>query len=78
MGGTCSTYGKEEKCIQILVGNPEGRRPLERPKRRWKNKIKIDLKQIEWNGGDWVRLVRDRAVVKTVMNLGFHKILGIT
>jgi hypothetical protein len=77
MGCASSTYGKEEKCIQILVGNAEGRRPHESPKHRWKDNIKIDLKQIEWCCGNWIRLVRDRALVKTVMNLGFHTILGI-
>jgi hypothetical protein len=60
-----------------LAGNLKGKRPLGSPKPRWMHKIKIDLKQIEWNGWDWILLVRDRALVKTVMNLGFHKILGI-
>jgi hypothetical protein len=57
----------------ILVGNPERKRPLERPRRRWVDNIKIDLGEIGWDGVDWIDLVQDRdrrrALVDTVMNL---------
>jgi hypothetical protein len=43
MGRACSTNGREEECIRILVGKPEGKRPLARQKRRWLSNIKIDL-----------------------------------
>ena len=43
MVGTCSAYGGEERRIRVLVGKPEGKRPLGRPRRRWENNIKIDL-----------------------------------
>jgi hypothetical protein len=43
MGSTCSMDGADERCIQGLVGKPEGRRPLERPRRRWEGNIKMDL-----------------------------------
>jgi hypothetical protein len=43
MGGSCGTYGGEEKCMQGFVGNPEGKRPLGRPNRRRDNGIKIYL-----------------------------------
>jgi len=53
MGGARSTYGGEERCVQglrrvysVLVGKPEGRRPLGRPMLRWENKIKMDLQDI--------------------------------
>jgi hypothetical protein len=45
---------------RILVGRPEERRPLERPRRRWKDKIKIDLRGVGWGGMDWIDLVQDR------------------
>jgi hypothetical protein len=55
------------------VGNPEGKRPLGRPRRRWVDNIKIDLREIGWDGEDWVDLAQDRdqwmALVKAVMNL---------
>jgi hypothetical protein len=53
MGGACSTNEGEEEC-RILVGKPEGKRPLGRPRRRWVNNIKMDLRQIGWDGVDWI------------------------
>ena len=54
------------------MGKPEGRRPLERPRRRWKDNIKMDLREVGW-GVDWIDLAQDRdrwrALVYTVMNL---------
>jgi hypothetical protein len=56
-----------------LVGRPEGKRPLGRPRHRWMDNIKIDLREITWAGMDWLKLAwnRDqwRALVNTVMNL---------
>ena len=73
MGRTCSTYGAIQKCIQILVGKSEGRRPLGRPRNRWEGKIKMDLREVGCDPGDWIALVVDRdqwwAYVKAVMNL---------
>jgi hypothetical protein len=64
----------------MLVGKPEGKRPLGRPRRRWVNNIKVDLKEIRWDGMHRIDLAQDRdqwrALVNTVMDLGFHKILG--
>jgi hypothetical protein len=51
--------------IRILLGNTEGKRPLGRPRRRWVDNIKIDLREIGWDGMDWIEL----ALVNTVMNL---------
>jgi hypothetical protein len=57
----------------ILLGKPGGKRPLERPKRRWEDKIKIDLREIGWAGIDWIDIVHNRdqwrALVNTKMNL---------
>jgi hypothetical protein len=55
------------------VGKPEGKRPLGRPRRRWKDNIRMDLRGIRWGGMDWIDLAKDmdqwRGVVNTVMNL---------
>jgi hypothetical protein len=58
---------------RILVGKPEAKRPLGRPRRRWVDNIKMDLREIGWDGMDWMDLAQDRdqwrALVNTVMNL---------
>jgi hypothetical protein len=55
------------------VGKPEGKRPLGRPKRRWEDNIKIELKEVRCGGMDWIELAQDRdrwrALVNVVMNL---------
>ena len=58
---------------RALVGKPEGKRPLGRPRRRWEDNIKIDLQEMGRGGGDWMELAQDRdrcrALVSKVMNL---------
>jgi hypothetical protein len=58
---------------RVLVGKPEGKRPLERLRRRWDDKIKVDLQEVGFGGLDWIELVQDsdgwRAPVNAVMNL---------
>jgi hypothetical protein len=58
---------------RILVGKPEGKRPLGRPRRRWVNNIKMDLGEIGWDGIYWIDLAEDRdqwrALMNTIMNL---------
>jgi hypothetical protein len=65
--------GDKRNAYRILVGKPEGRRPLGRPRRRWVENFNIDLREIGWDGVDWVDLAQDRdqwrALVNTVMNL---------
>jgi hypothetical protein len=58
--------GEKRNAYRILVGKPEGKRPLGRPRRRWVGNIKMDLREIGWDGMDWNQW---RAVVNTVMNL---------
>jgi hypothetical protein len=57
---------------RILVGKTEGKRPLGTPRCRWVDNIKMDLREIEWDGMDWIELAQDRdqwkACVNTVMN----------
>jgi hypothetical protein len=48
------------KASRILVGKPEGKRPLGRSRRRWVDNIKIDLREVGWGGMDWIDLVQDR------------------
>jgi hypothetical protein len=57
----------------VLMGKPEGKRPLGRPRRRWEDGIKMDLRETGWGSVDWIQLVQNtdrwRALVNTVMNL---------
>ena len=58
---------------KVLVGKPDGKRPLGRPRRRWEDNIKMDLKEVGRSCGDWMELAQDRdrwwELVSTVMNL---------
>ena len=73
MGGTCSTYGDRKGVYRVLVGKPEGKRPLGRPRGRREDNIKLDLHKVGCGGVDWIELVqymeRWRAFVNAVMNL---------
>jgi hypothetical protein len=52
--------GETRNAYRILVGKPQGKRPLGRPRRRWVDNIKMDLGEIGWNGMDWIELAQDR------------------
>jgi hypothetical protein len=58
--GHVARMGEKRNAYRILVGTPEGKRPLGRPRRRWVDNIKIDLREIGWDGGDWIDLAQDR------------------
>ena len=64
--------GERRGVHRVLVGKPEGKRPLQRPRSRWEDTIKMDLQEVG-GGGDWMELAQDkdrwRALVNTVMNL---------
>jgi hypothetical protein len=70
--GHTARLGEKRGAYMILVGRPEGRRPLGRPRRRWEENIKMDLQEVGWDT-DWIELAQDRdrwwAVVNAVMNL---------
>jgi hypothetical protein len=74
MGGPCSTNGEKRNAYRLLVGKPEGKRPLGRPRRRWVDNIRMDLGEVRWCDVDWIGLAKDRnrwrAVVNSVLNLG--------
>jgi hypothetical protein len=65
--------GEERGVYRVLVGKPEGKRPLGRPRRRWEDGIRMDLSEIDLGSVDWIRLAQNRdrwrAVVSAVMNL---------
>jgi hypothetical protein len=73
MGGACRMNGEKRNAYRILVGKPEGKRPLGRSRRRWEDNIRINLREIGWSGTDWIDLAQDRVqwrtLVNTVMNL---------
>jgi hypothetical protein len=54
MGGTCSSHGEERGMYRVLVGKSEGKRPLRRPRCKWKNNIKMDLQEV--GCGVWTEL----------------------
>jgi hypothetical protein len=60
MGRASSTNGAKRNAHRVLVGKTEGSSPLGRPKRRWVNNIKLNLRKIEWGGMNWIELARDR------------------
>jgi len=73
MVGACGAYGEGKGVYRVLVGKPEGKRPLERSRRRWEDNIKMDLQEVGCGGMDWIELAqgrdRWRALVIAVMNL---------
>jgi hypothetical protein len=73
MGGACSTNGEKRNANRLLVGKPEGKRPLGRPRRRWEDNIRMDLGEVGWGDVDWIGQAQDRnrwrALVNSVLNL---------
>jgi len=73
IGGSCSAYGEKRGVYRVLVGKPEGKRPLGRTRRRWEGNIKMDLQEVGFGDMDWIEVAQDRdswrALVTAVMNL---------
>ena len=72
MGWACGAYGWGKVVYRVLVGKPEGKRPLGRPRRRWVDNIRMELQEVVCGGMDWIRLAQDRdrwrTLVSAVMN----------
>ena len=60
MGGVCSAYRERRGVYSVLVGKPEGKRTLWRPRRRWEHNIKMCLEEVVCGGTDWIELAQDR------------------
>jgi hypothetical protein len=58
--GHIARMAEKRNAYRILLGKPEGKRPLGIPRRRWEENIKIELRETGWGGMDWIELVRDR------------------
>jgi hypothetical protein len=73
MSRACSRNGEKRDVYMTLVGRPERKRPLRRPRIRWVDNIKMDLRETGWGGMDWTDLAEDRdqwrALVNTVTNI---------
>jgi hypothetical protein len=73
IGRACSTNGENRDAYRILMGKPERKLPLGRPRRKWVDNIKLDVREIGWGGMYWIDLAQDRdgwrALVNTVMSL---------
>jgi hypothetical protein len=71
--GHVARMGEKRNTYRLLVGKPEGRRPLERPRCRWVNNVRVDLLEVGWGDVDWIGLAKDRnrwrALVNSVLNL---------
>jgi hypothetical protein len=61
--------GDKQHAYRILVGKPEGKRPLGRRRHRWEDNIKMDLREIGWGGMDWIDLSQDRDQWKALVNM---------
>jgi hypothetical protein len=71
--GLVARMGEKRNAYRLLVGKPEGWRPLGRPRRRWMDNIRMDLEEVGWDVVDWIGLAQDRnrwrALVNSVLNL---------
>ena len=72
----------EERVYRVLVGNPEGKRPLGRPRHRWVDNISTDIQEVGCGYMDWIGLAQDRdswrTLVSAIMNFGFREMRGIS
>ena len=76
--GHVERMGEGRGVLRVLVGKPEGKRPLGRPRRRWEDNIKMDRREVG-GGGDWMELGLDRDRWQALVNtFGFHKVWGIS
>jgi hypothetical protein len=81
--GHVAHMGEGRKLYRVLVGNPEGKTPLRRPRRRWEDGTRMDLREIGWEGVQWIQMAQYRdwwqALVNTVIRtFGFWRHRAIT
>jgi hypothetical protein len=62
-------HGEKKNAYKILVGKPEGKRPLGRLRRRWEGNIEMDLREIGWGGMNWINLTQDRDQWRALVNM---------
>jgi hypothetical protein len=78
--GHVARMREKKNGYRLLVGKPEGKRLLGRPRRRWVDNIRMDLGEVEWGDVDWIVLAQDRSrwrvLVNSVLNLRVHEMLG--
>jgi hypothetical protein len=67
--GHVARMGEQRNVHRLLVGKPQAKRPLGRPRRRWVDNVKMDLLGIRWGSGDWIGLAQDKDKLRAVMNL---------
>jgi hypothetical protein len=68
MSRACSTNGQKKNAYRILVGKPEGKRPVGRPRCRWVDNVKMDLTEMGLGGMDWIELAQDRDQWRALVN----------
>jgi hypothetical protein len=66
--GTCSTHGTDELCKKMWLGKPEGKRPQGRPRHRWEDNIRMDVREIEYKCMEYIHPVQDRNQRRTLVN----------
>jgi hypothetical protein len=75
--GHVACMEEESNVYRVLMGKPEGKRPLRRPRHRWEDGIRMDLREIGWRSVDWIQLAQDRDrwrdLVNTVITFGFWR-----
>jgi hypothetical protein len=64
--------GQEINVYRVLMGKPEGKRPLGRPRRSWEDGIRMDLRKIDWGSVDWIQLAQDRVWWRAVLNAAIN------
>ena len=70
--GHVARMGEERRLYRVLLGKPEGRRPLERPRRRWVDNIRMDLQEVGSGYMDWIGMAQDRDRWRTLVSAGMN------
>ena len=71
--GHVARMGERRGVYRVLVGKPEGKRPISRPRRRWENNINMDLQEVGCGGMDWIELAQDRDSWRALVNAALNR-----